>query len=146
MIYTSKLLVIANRTADSAELLDALRTRAERTPIDVTLVAPATPGELAETADARLDRAIEALSDAGIPAAGVRGDPDPMLALADAWDPRRFDEIVVATLPGATSRWQATNLPKRAERFTGVPVLHVVAHPSSRAMISDERREPSLRR
>jgi len=68
-----------------------------------------------------------------------------MLALADVWDPRRFDEVVVATLPDATSRWLAVNLPKRVERYTGARVTHVVARPSARTAISADRTEPSLR-
>ena len=40
MVFTSKLLVIANQTVDSPELLEALQTRAARGPIEVTLVAP----------------------------------------------------------------------------------------------------------
>jgi hypothetical protein len=146
MAFTTKLLVIANRTVDSAELLDVLRARAARGPIEVTLVAPSTRRFGDETAR-RLDRAVQSFADAGITVEGVQGDPDPMIAVADTWDPRRFDEVVVATLPGATSRWRAANLPKRVERFTGAQVTHVVAHPSSSsAMSSDERSEPSLRR
>jgi hypothetical protein len=128
MVFTTKLLVIANRTVDSAELLEALRTRARRGPIEVTLVAPSTRGRGDETAQ-RLDHAVQVLGDAGITVEGVQGDPDPMIAVADMWDPRRFDEVVVATLPGATSRWLAANLPTRVERFTGAQVTHVLAHP-----------------
>ena len=126
MVFTSKLLVIANQTVDSPELLEALQTRASRGPIEVTLVAPSRrePGD--QTAQ-RLERAVHALAEAGIPAEGMRGDPDPMLALADVWDPRRFDEVVVATLPGAISRWLAVGLPQRVARFTGAQVTHVVA-------------------
>jgi hypothetical protein len=146
MVFTTKLLVIANRTVDSVGLLEALRARADRGPIEVTLVAPSTRGRRDETAR-RLDRAVRALGDAGITVDGVQGDADPMIAVADTWDPRRFDEVVVATLPGATSRWLAANLPKRVERFTGARVTHVVAHAaSSSPMSSDERSEPSLRR
>lgn len=128
MVFTSKLLVIANQTVDSAELLEALQKRAARGPIEVTLVAPSRrePGD--ETAQ-RLERAVRALSDADIAAEGMPGDPDPMLALADIWDPRRFDEVVVATLPGAISRWLAVGLPQRVARFTGAQVTHVVAGP-----------------
>ena len=131
MVYTSKLLVIANRTVDSDELLEALKARAARGPIEVTLVAP-SPREPGDQAQQRLARAVEALGDAGIPVEGVPGDPDPMLAVADVWDPRRFDEVVVATLPEASSRWLAIDLPQRVARFTDAQVTHVVAQPSSR--------------
>ena len=146
MVFTTKLLVIANRTVDSVGLLESLQARAGRGPIEVTLVAPSTHGRREETAQ-RLARAVRTLGDAGIPVTGVQGDADPLVAVADTWDPRHFDEVVVATLPGATSRWLAANLPKRVERFTGARVTHVVAHPfSSSAISSDERSEPSLRR
>lgn len=146
MVFTTKLLVIANRTVDSVGLLEALQARAGRGPIEVTLVAPSTHGRRAETSQ-RLDRAVRALDDAGITVTGVQGDADPLVAVADTWDPRQFDEVVVATLPGATSRWLAANLPKRVERFTGARVTHVVAHPfSSSAISSDERSAPPVRR
>ncbi|HEX8156696.1 MAG TPA: hypothetical protein VF526_04860 [Solirubrobacteraceae bacterium] len=146
MVFTMKLLVIANRTVDSNELFEVLRARAGRGPIEVTLVAPSTRGRGDETAQ-RLERAVQAIGDAGIPVEGVQGDPDPMIAVADTWDPRRFDEVVVATLPGATSRWLAANLPKRVERFTGAQVTHVVAHSSGSGIMSGgERGEQSLRR
>ncbi len=42
MAFTTHLLVVANRTVDSPELLDALRERAQRGPIHATLLAPTT--------------------------------------------------------------------------------------------------------
>lgn len=50
-----------------------------------------------------------------------------MLALDEMWNPRRFDEVIVVTLPEAASRWLAADLPRRVERLTGAPVTHVVA-------------------
>jgi hypothetical protein len=50
-----------------------------------------------------------------------------MVAVQDAWDPRRFDEVIVATLPTAASRWMAADLPRRVERLTGARVTRVVA-------------------
>ena len=129
MIFTTKLMVIASRTVDSPELLDALRGRAERGPVEVTLVVP-TPPHTAEQTAARMARAVELLADAGMEVHGVHGDPDPMIAVADTWDPRNFDEVVVATLPGETSRWLAVDLPRRVERLTGARVTHVIARPS----------------
>ena len=45
------------------------------------------------------------------------------------WDPAKFDEIVVSTLPTGTSKWLQIDLPHRVERITGMPVEHVVASP-----------------
>jgi hypothetical protein len=55
------------------------------------------------------------------------GDSDPLVAVQDAWDPRRFDEIIVATLPTGISRWMATDLARRVERLTGARVTHIVS-------------------
>jgi hypothetical protein len=132
MPWTTKLLVIANRTVDSDEIRDALVDRAAAGPLQVTLVAPASSGagsareRRTETAQ-RLEHAVQRLHDAGVPVEGVVGDSDPMLAVQDAWDPRRFDEVIVATLPTGVSRWMAADLPRRVERFTGARVTRVVA-------------------
>jgi GABA permease len=132
MPWTTKVLVIANRTVDSDEIRDAIVSRAAAGPLQVTLVAPASSGpgsarqRYRETAE-RLERAVERLHEAGVPVEGVVGDCDPMLAVQDAWDPRRFDEVIVATLPTGVSRWMAADLPRRVERFTGARVTRVVA-------------------
>ena len=49
MAFTTHLLVVANRTVDSPELLDALKERAQRGPIHVTLLAPTTWSERGTT-------------------------------------------------------------------------------------------------
>lgn len=129
--WTTKLLVIANRTADSTELRETLLARAAEGPILVTLLAPATPepggGSGEQTTAERLHRAVERLREAGIAVEGVLGDPDPVAAVHEIWDPRHFDEVIVATLPGTTSRWLAVDLPRRVQKLTDVPVKHIVA-------------------
>lgn len=132
MPWTTKLLVIANRTIDSDEVCNAILDRAAAGPVQVMLVAPASSGAGSQqerrTATAqRLDRALERLSEAGVPVQGIVGDSDPMVAVQEAWDPRLFDEVIVATLPTASSRWLAANLPRRVERFTAARVTHLVA-------------------
>jgi GABA permease len=134
MPWTTKVLVIANRTVDSEEVREAIVGRAAAGPLQVTLVAPASGGasslrdRRAATAQ-RLEHAVQRLREAGVAVEGVVGDSDPMVAVQDAWDPRRFDEIIVATLPTGMSRWMAADLPRRVERFSGARVAHVVATP-----------------
>jgi GABA permease len=118
MPWTTKLLVVANRTIESEEIRDAIVRRAVTGPVQVMLVAPASSGagsireRRAATAQ-RLDRAVQGLRDSGVSVEGVVGDSDPLVAVQDAWDPRRFDEIIVATLPTGISRWMASDLPRR---------------------------------
>jgi hypothetical protein len=132
MSWTTKLLVIANRTVESTEIRDAIVDRATAGPVHVTLVAPASTGAGSvracrlETAQ-RLERAVQRLAEAGVPVEGVVGDSDPIVAVQDAWDPRSFDEVIVATLPTGVSRWMAADLPHRVERLTAARVTHVVA-------------------
>jgi hypothetical protein len=51
-----------------------------------------------------------------------------MTAVTAIWDPERFDEVIVATLPQQLSRWLRLDLPRRVERLTARSVRHVVAH------------------
>jgi hypothetical protein len=128
----ARVLVVANRTADSEELHAALVERAEHGPIEVTLVAPATwevvdPHGGRQSAARRLNAALTRLAAAGIAARGVVGDADPVTAVQDIWDATRFDEVIVATLPRHRSRWLSLDLPHRVEQLTGRPTRHVVA-------------------
>ena len=125
----ANVLVVANLTANSRELLDALKARAERSPIRITLVMPAQGPGLGgrEAVKERLDEALEGMRAAGLEAAGAVGDADPMEAVAECFDAAKHDEAIVCTLPGRSSKWLQYDFPHRVARFTGVPVTHVVA-------------------
>jgi hypothetical protein len=125
----ANVLVVANLTAGSTHLLDALKARAARSPIRITLVMPASGPGLGgrEAVRERLDEALAGMRDAGLDAEGAIGDADPMEAVAECFDPARHDEAIVCTLPGRSSKWLQYDFPHRVARFTGVPVTHVVA-------------------
>lgn len=130
---TARLLVVANRTADSEELLAALVERQRQGAIEVTLVTPARweatePHNGEQAAQRHLRRATERLREAGIDADGVVGNADPFTAVEENWDPERFDEVIVATLPEHLSRWLKLDLTSRVERLTGRHVQHVIGH------------------
>ena len=129
MAYQARVLVIANVTANSPELVAALRARLEKGPMVATLLMPATKNGYAgkEEAQGRLDAVLAQWREAGLSAQGVVGDPDPAVAVQETWDPRNFDEVVVSTLPGATSRWLQADLPHRVQQITGCDVTHVEA-------------------
>lgn len=121
-MYRSKLLVVANQTVDSDELYDALRERAERGPLTVTLLVP--QDQQAGLAQ-RVNAALERLHAAGVDAEAMLGDVDPACAVIEVWDPRRWDEVLVSTLPSSTSRWLQIDLPHRIQRAVDAPVTHV---------------------
>ena len=75
------------------------------------------------------DDAIEYLRAAGLEVDGTVGDADPVVAVTEAWDPKRYDEIVVSTLPMRFSKWLHAGLPERVAKLTGAPVTHVVSQP-----------------
>ena len=131
MAWTFSVLVVANVTATSDELLAALRARADRDRCAFTLVVPAPRVGYAghEAAEAALATALERMRSEGLAVEGSIGDHDPVAAIDEAWDPTRFDEVVISTLPTGVSRWLQVDLPHRAERMTGVQVTHVVAEP-----------------
>jgi hypothetical protein len=126
MAWEFSLLVVANVTAGSDELLEALRERSEQGACRFTLVMPAS----GTAARKRLGEALERMREAGLDnVEGRVGDPDPIVAVMDAWDPMKFDEIIVSTLPTGSSRWLGIDLPHRLEKLTSVPVRHVVSRP-----------------
>jgi hypothetical protein len=126
MAWEFHVLVVANVTATSDELLTALSERAKRGACRFTLVMPRSGTGAAQ----RLDEALEAMRASGLGKVDGRvGDPDPVVAAMDVWDPMEFDEIVVSTLPTGVSRWMGLDLPRRLEKLTGVTVRHVVAEP-----------------
>ena len=91
---------------------------------------PVQPGPMEPVPPALRRRVREALADLRDTGLDVRcrvGDPDPVTALRDEWDPERYDEVIVSTLPGRVSRWLQIDLPRRAGRITGAPVTHVEA-------------------
>jgi hypothetical protein len=130
MAWRRSFLVVANVTAASDELIDALRARAQEQACSFTLVVPATPfGGGREAAKSMLGEALGQLREAGLEADGAVGNADPILAVTDAWDPKKYDEIIVSTLPMRFSKWLHAGLPERISKLTDAPVTHVVSEP-----------------
>lgn len=132
-----QVLLLANRTAATQTLLDAVSRRAEHGDARFHLLLPAIPRglhrlvdpEVAGRAEAheRLKAALPHLSAAaGTEVTGEVGDADPMAALHDTLYGRSFDEIIVSTLPRRVSRWMRLDLPSKA-RGLGLPVTLVEA-------------------
>jgi hypothetical protein len=135
MTWKRNVLVVANVTATSQQLLDTLQERAAREPMSFTMVIPATPfGGGGEAAAAQLAEALELYAQAGLEAQGTIGHGDPMVAVTDAWDPKLYDEIVVSTLPMRLSKWLHAGLPERVGKVTGAPVTHIVSDPPKPAL------------
>ena len=136
MTHKARVLVVANRTAESPELMEALRTRTVQGPCEFTLLVPATPHGIAWAADmhaggdeAEVHREafVEELRQEGLDVANARvGDPDPLAAIQDECNFNTYDELIVSTLPLHVSKWLKVDLPRKARAATGLPVTHVV--------------------
>jgi hypothetical protein len=136
MADRAQVLVVANRTAESPELLTALQERAARGPCAFTLLVPQTPHGLAWAADpdAGQNEAeehrqafIEELREEGIDLADAKvGDGDPLAAIQDECNFHDYDEVIVSTLPLKLSKWLRIDLPRKARAATGLPVTHVI--------------------
>jgi hypothetical protein len=145
MTWTRSILVVANVTAAADELCAELDARAAAGACAFTLIVPATPFDGGrDGAEAKLGEALERLRGAGLQVEGGLGNGDPIVAVAEAWDPRRYDEIVVSTLPMRFSKWLHAGLPERIAKLTGAPVTHVVSQPPAEPVqpVAPRRREP----
>ena len=137
MAEKANVLVVANRTAESPELLDALKARAVQGPSEFTLLVPATPQGVAWAADMFAGEAaaeehrqafVDELREEGLPVADAKvGDPDPLAAVMDECNQHDYDELIISTLPLHVSKWLRVDLPSKARAATGLPVTHVVA-------------------
>lgn len=133
----ARVLLVANRTAATDMLCDAVRARVQRGPATFHLVVPAHPHGLHKVVDPQegdageaqhaLAAALPRLSEAaGEPVTGHVGDAEPLMAIADAVNNSRYDEIVISTLPHRVSHWLRLDLVSKAHGF-GLPVTHVEA-------------------
>jgi hypothetical protein len=132
-----RVLVVANRTAATPALIEAVKERASRGPCRFTLLVPHTAHGLHRVVDPEdqghseaedtLELALPLLEDAaGSPVEGLLGDAEPLAAIQDAVNLHGFDEIIISTLPTRFSRWLKLDLPHKAEGL-GLPVTTVTA-------------------
>jgi biopolymer transport protein ExbD len=132
---TTKILVVANETVVGKPLIDAVKARAAKGPIDVKVICPQNQpkagwvgyGEEAKwAAENRLKATLARLEEAGIKASGEIEDPDPFTAVMDTLAQDDFDEIIISTHPETRSGWLRRDLIERVRQASRRPVEHVV--------------------
>jgi len=143
MADQARVLVVANRTAGSEELLGALRERAEQGPARFHLVVPSSPRGASwafdmhsghDAAEHDLEGALERMRELGIEVDGEVGDPDPVAAVMDSTHAGSYDEVIVSTLPKHVSKWLKLDVASKVAHATGLPVRHVEAHSKAAAV------------
>jgi hypothetical protein len=120
-------LVVANVTVSSDELTGRLKELAADSPHRFIVVVPqsSVQGNAVAEARERLGRLLASLRDEDIVAAGMIGDPDPFTAIMNAVDYFFISEIVISTLPEASSKWVADKLVDRVASASNKPVEHI---------------------
>jgi hypothetical protein len=131
-------LVIANQTVVSDELLARIRERAAQGGAAFLIVAPQSDseGDDETSASRRLRLALSQLRLEGIEAHGQIVHPDPYTAAQHVLNDERVDEIIVSTFPGQKSGWLRRDLVERLRKDTGLPVDHVVSAPADAPAIA----------
>jgi len=143
----ARVLVLAENTAQSDELLETLKERAAEGPAEFVLVIPGKPDVPAvpdaavadlETPDVerppeleeQIEEAVERLRSEGLEAEGRVGDADAVAAVEDATNFEEFHEIIVSTPPRRLTRLLKVDTARRIEGMTELPIKYVSAEKS----------------
>ena len=138
MSAEAKVLVVANKTAATPALIEAVRERAARGGARFTLLVPNAAHGLHRVVDPEdqsqmeaqqtIELAVPLLEEAaGSPVESMIGVPEPLAAIQDAINIHGFDELIISTLPQRVSKWLKLDLPHKVEHSFGKPVTHVEA-------------------
>ena len=127
-------LILANETIAGGALLSRIKERAEEGSRFFVVVPQTRPRHgnviyddvVRDSAQVRMELAVEYIRDLGSIADGEVGDTDPFNAAMDAFRAQPIDEIIVGTKPVSMSSWTKRDLIERLEEATGVPVEHVI--------------------
>lgn len=140
--HPHRVLVLANQTVESDELLEELRAIGAAkdatyfvvvpaSPIDTGVAATHGPLDISEAtkqvAQQRLDSTLTTLRSDNLDADGELGDYRPLRALSTAVETFHPDQIVISTLPPEQSVWQRFDVVDRARSEYQLPVTHVVS-------------------
>jgi hypothetical protein len=135
----ARVLVVTDRVEATPELLDSIRGRAARRPVEFYVLVPnPAPAEWHPTHPDRRDKVVEAgrVLAQTLPrieeAAGTAVDGvvsirhDPMDAIEETLHDADFDEIILFTAPHRIERWLHVDLPHRVAHL-GLPVTTVTS-------------------
>lgn len=121
----SHTLVVASRTVAAPDLVSRLKERAAGHPHRFTIVSPRTE-EVSEAEIVRdLASTLAELYRADVDATGQPMSPDPFLAIKNAIEHYRIDEVLISTFAGESSRWLEGDLIGRVREITEKQVEHI---------------------
>ena len=129
------MLVVANKTAATPALIEAVRERAAAGPVEFVMLVP-NPEHVAFDRVSRESHEGDHLLAAALPlleeAAGkkvkgrVAASPNAYDDIVDELNNRPYDEIILETIPAHVSHWLHVDLPQRLAHL-GYPLKTVAA-------------------
>ncbi|MBA3866756.1 MAG: hypothetical protein H0X42_10520 [Solirubrobacterales bacterium] len=135
-------LVVATKTVAAPELVSRLKERATNSNSlhRYTIVCPRSDDVSEGQIVADLASTLAELYRAEIDATGQPMSPDPFLAVKNAIEHYRVDEVLISTFAGESSRWLEDDLIGRVREITDKQVQHIEVgrHPSAVAAVVAE--------
>jgi hypothetical protein len=118
-------LVVATKTVAAPELVTRLKERAAGAPHRYTIICPRADdvGEAQIVTD--LASTLAELYKADVDATGQPMSPDPFLAVKNAIEHYRIDEVLISTFAGESSHWLEQDLVGRVREITEKQVQHI---------------------
>jgi hypothetical protein len=121
----SHTLVVATKTVAAPDLVNRLKERAVASPHRYTIICP----QADDVGEAQIVRDLAAtlaeLYRGDVDATGQPMCPDPFLAVKNAVEHYRVDEVLISTFAGERSRWLEEDLVGKVREITEKPVEHV---------------------
>jgi hypothetical protein len=132
------ILVVANETLASPEIVEAVIDRAGGKAGRIGVVAPVLPrhkldhwlgtgdAEVERDPVARLEATTKALADAGMRTTGYVADAEPLQALLDGVRVFEPEEVVISTHAPERSKWIERGLIDDAKERVDIPITHLI--------------------
>jgi hypothetical protein len=118
-------LVVASQTVATPDLVDRLKERAADRPHRYTIICPQTDDVSEAEIVSDLASTLAELYRADVDATGQPMSPDPFLAVKNAIEHYRIDEVLISTFAGESSRWLEDDLIGRVREITEKQVEHI---------------------
>lgn len=118
-------LVVGTKTVAAPDLVERLKERAAASPHRYTIICPTADDVSEEQIVLDLAATLAELYRADVDATGQPMCPDPFLAVKNAVEHYRIDEVLISTFAGETSRWLEDDLVGRVREITDKPVEHI---------------------
>jgi hypothetical protein len=118
-------LVVATKTVATPDLVNRLKERSAASPHRYTIVCPTAEDVSESEIVADLASTLAELYRADVDATGQPMSPDPFLAVKDAIEHYRIDEVLISTFAGESSTWLEEDLIGRVREITEKQVEHI---------------------